>query len=94
MASPPDQAYRLVKETTGFKLRLGRSVAKYTGCGICDCQTRSRSPILDIHIAVYEFSPILQPQPDDDPPIKGPNHVVDFFNNLKIQLCYDGLLYT
>jgi hypothetical protein len=24
----------------------------------------------------------------------GPKHVVVFFNNLKIQLCYDGHLYT
>jgi hypothetical protein len=28
------------------------------------------------------------------PPRKGPKHVVVFFNNLKIQLCYDGRLYT
>jgi hypothetical protein len=31
---------------------------------------------------------------DDGPPRKGPKHVVVFFNNLKIQLCYDGHLYT
>jgi hypothetical protein len=30
---------------------LGRCVAIYTRCGICD-----RSPVLDVHIVVYEFS--------------------------------------
>jgi hypothetical protein len=58
------------------------------------CKTRSRSPIRDIHIVVYEFSPIFWSQPDDGRPRKGPKYVVDFFNNLKIQLCYDGHLYT
>jgi hypothetical protein len=32
--------------------------------------------------------------PEDGPPRKGPKHVVVFFNNLKIRLCYDGHLYT
>jgi hypothetical protein len=27
-------------------------------------------------------------------PEKGPKQVLDFFNNFKIQLCYDGHLYT
>jgi hypothetical protein len=58
------------------------------------CKTRSGSIILDVHIVVYEFSSIFQSQPDDGPPRKGPKHVVVFFNNLKIQLCYDGHLYT
>jgi hypothetical protein len=30
---------------------------------------------------------------DDGPPRKWPKHVVDF-NNLKIQLCYDGHIHT
>jgi hypothetical protein len=44
----------------------------------------------DLHIAVYVFSPIFYFQPDNGPLRKGSKHVVDFFNNLKIQLCYDG----
>jgi hypothetical protein len=58
------------------------------------CKTRSRSLFLDFHIVVYEFSSLFQSQPDDGAPRKGPKHVVDFFKNLKIQLCYDGHLYT
>jgi hypothetical protein len=40
--------------------------------------------ILDVHIVVYEFSPIFLSQPNDGPPREGPKHVVDLFNNLKI----------
>jgi hypothetical protein len=48
----------------------------------------------DVHTVEYEFSPIFLSQPDDGTPRKGPKHVVDLFNNLKIQLCYDGHLCT
>jgi hypothetical protein len=58
------------------------------------CNTRSPPPILEAPLAVNEFSPIYESQPDEGPPRKGPKHVVVFFNNLKIQLCYDRHLYT
>jgi hypothetical protein len=32
--------------------------------------------------------------PEPDRQQQQPKHVVDFFNNFKIQLCYDGHLYT
>jgi hypothetical protein len=57
-------------------------------------KTRSCSPILDVRIVVYEFSLIFWSQPDDGPPRKGLKHVVVFFNNLKIKLCYDRHLCT
>jgi hypothetical protein len=42
----------------------------------------------------YMFRPFSGWAIDDGPPRKVPKHVVHFFNNLKIQLCYGGHIHT